>query len=347
VTLQTIADEVGVSRMTVSNAFSRPDQLSAELRRKILAKATELGYAGPDPTARSLARGKAGTVGILFTDTFSYAFEDEVAAGFVGAIAAELAPTGTAITLLTADTAGEFVPARDVAMDGAVLYACIDDSEAIDWLVRRGLPLVFVDHRPRPGYDSVNIDDREGARLAAQHLVDLGHRDLAVISTAYGAGSGVVADPFTATHVVSEQRMLGWFDAIHGAGLGATVIQFPKHGAAGEAIGILLDLDPRPTGVMCFSDVAAAEVIRAAQELGLRVPGDISVVGFDGTQLAAYSHPSITTVRQEPAAKGRAAAAALVERMAGSTRRAKRITLPVELVLGESTAPPLSSTEPG
>jgi DNA-binding LacI/PurR family transcriptional regulator len=339
VTLQTIADEVGVSRMTVSNAFSRPDQLSAELRRTILAKATELGYAGPDPTARSLARGKAGTVGILFTDTFSYAFEDEVAAGFVGAIAAELAPTGSAITLLTADTTGEFVPARDVAMDGAVLYACIDDSEAIDWLVRRGLPLVFVDHRPRPAYDSINIDDREGARLAAQHLIDLGHRDLAVITTAYGTESGVVTDPFAATHVVSEQRMLGWFDAIHGAGLDATVVQFPKHGGATDAIEILLALDPRPTGVMCFSDVAAADVIRAAQDRGLRVPDDVSVVGFDGTQLAAYSHPSITTVRQDPAAKGRAAAAALVERMHGSTRRAKRITLPVELVLGESTAP--------
>ena len=83
-TLQTIADEVGVSRMTVSNAFSRPDQLSSELREKILATATRLGYAGPDPTARSLARGRAGTVGILFTDTFSYAFEDEVAAGLRG-----------------------------------------------------------------------------------------------------------------------------------------------------------------------------------------------------------------------------------------------------------------------
>ncbi|MCB0969078.1 MAG: LacI family DNA-binding transcriptional regulator [Ilumatobacter sp.] len=340
VTLQTIADEVGVSRMTVSNAFSRPDQLSAELRDKILAKAGELGYAGPDPTARSLARGKAGTVGILFTDTFSYAFEDEVAAGFVGAIAAELGSTGSAITLLTSGTGGEFVPARDVALDGAVLYACNDDSEAIGWLVRRQLPLVFVDHRPRPGYDSVNIDDREGARLAAQHLIDLGHRHLAVLTTTYGDDVGIVADPFTATHVVSEQRLLGWFDAIHGAGLEAPVVQAPKHGDSGGAIAALLGLDPRPTGVVCFSDVAAAEAIRAATELGLDVPGDLSVVGFDGTQLAAYAQPSITTVRQDVAQKGRAAATLLVERMSGSAKRARRVVLPVELVVGDSTAPP-------
>lgn len=339
-TLQTIADEVGVSRMTVSNAFSRPDQLSTELREKILSKATELGYAGPDPTARSLARGKAGTVGVLFTDTFSYAFEDEVAAGFVGAIAAEFAPTGSAITLLTSDTTAEFVPARDLALDGAVLYACVDDSEAIDWLIRRQLPLVFVDHRPRPGYDSVNIDDREGARLAAQHLIDLGHEHLAVFTTTYGDEVGVVDDPFGATHVVSEQRLLGWFDAIHGAGLEAPVVQAPKHGHPGAAIDAILALDPRPTGLVCFSDVAAAAVIRGALETGLDVPGDLSVVGFDGTQLAAYAQPSITTIRQDVAAKGRAAAGLLGERMAGSRRRTRRIVLPVELVVGDSTAPP-------
>ena len=80
VTLQTIADRVGVSRMTVSNAFSRPDQLSAELRDKIMAAADELGYVGPDPAARVLATGSAGTVGVLLTDSLSYAFEDEFAA---------------------------------------------------------------------------------------------------------------------------------------------------------------------------------------------------------------------------------------------------------------------------
>ncbi|MAT04993.1 MAG: LacI family transcriptional regulator [Acidimicrobiaceae bacterium] len=340
VTLQTIADEVGVSRMTVSNAFSRPDQLSADLRATILAKAAELGYAGPDPTARSLARGRAGSVGILFTDTFSYAFEDEVAAGFVGAIAAELAPTGSAITLLTSDTTADFVPARDVALDAAVLYACNDDSGAIDWLVRRRLPLVFVDHRPRPGYDSVNIDDREGARLAADHVIGLGHEHLAVLTTAHGAEAGFVSAPFAATHVVSEQRLLGWFDAIHGAGLDAPVVQAPKHGDPADAIALLWELDPRPTAIVCFSDVAAAAAIRAATEYGLVVPDDLSVVGFDGTQLAAWSQPSITTIRQDVAAKGRAAATLLGERMTGSTKRARRIVLPVELVVGDSTAPP-------
>ena len=96
VTLQTIADRVGVSRMTVSNAFSRPDQLSAALRDRILAAAGELGYVGPDPAARALARGTTGAVGIVLTDSLRYAFTDLVATQFLGAIAEELAlPLGT------------------------------------------------------------------------------------------------------------------------------------------------------------------------------------------------------------------------------------------------------------
>jgi DNA-binding LacI/PurR family transcriptional regulator len=342
VTLQTIADEVGVSRMTVSNAFSRPDQLSEELRTKILAKAADLGYVGPDPTARSLARRKAGTVGILLTDSLAYAFDDEIAAGLVVAIAGEVTPTGSAITLLTSADGDEFVPARDVALDGALVYSCSDDSAAIDWLIKRQLPLVFIDQHPRPGYDSVNIDDREGARLAAQHVIDLGHRRIAIATASYGPDGGELDDPFDTNNAVSEQRLLGWFDAIRGAGLDAAVVQFGDDGDTSNdaAARALLDREPRPTAVVCISDVVAICVVRAAQERGLRVPDDLSVVGFDGSQLAALTQPPLTTVRQDVGAKGRAAAAALLDRIAGVTDPPRRIKLPVELLIGASTAPP-------
>ena len=167
VTLQTIADRVGVSRMTVSNAFSRPDQLSAELRERILKAAEALGYVGPDPTARALVRGTAGAVGILLTDSLSFAFTDEVSTAFLAAIVDELAPTGLAFTLLTpSPTDGTMNPARDVAMDGAIVYSCEVDSPARQWLLRRKLPLVFVDQDAVPGLPSVNVDDRGGAHAA-------------------------------------------------------------------------------------------------------------------------------------------------------------------------------------
>ena len=104
VTLQSIADRVGVSRMTVSNAFSRPDQLSADLRARILAAADELGYVGPDPAARALARGRTGVVGLLINGSLSEAFEDAVSAEFLASVADALADHGLALTLLPASS---------------------------------------------------------------------------------------------------------------------------------------------------------------------------------------------------------------------------------------------------
>src|SRR3954452_36970 len=129
VTLQSIADRVGVSRMTVSNAFSRPDQLSASLRERNVDAAEEVGYLGPDPGGRALARGRTGAVGIVLTDSVQTAFADDVATEFLGAIASGLAPTGLALTLLAAQETSGVVPARDVAMDGALVYHCDPRSE--------------------------------------------------------------------------------------------------------------------------------------------------------------------------------------------------------------------------
>jgi DNA-binding LacI/PurR family transcriptional regulator len=350
VTLQTIADRVGVSRMTVSNAFSRPDQLSAELRGRILTAAEQLGYAGPDPAARALARGTTGAVGVLLTDSLHHAFTDEVATTFLGAIAEELAPTGLALTLLSASDQADMIPARDVPMDGALVYSCNTQSTAVDWLKRRKLPLVFVDQIAEPGIASINIDDRAGARSAAQHLVDLGHRRIAIVAQNRAAPSGIVADPVGAAvgHVV-RQRMLGWLDALDAAGVRPTVIQeWPSDvGVGDEAARLLFDRGDQPTAVLCYSDVLAYGVVQAAQARGLRVPEDLSVVGFDDNPLARRMRPALTTVRQDVAAKGHAAAAALtaaIERSrTGSTNRVRHVLLPTELVIRDSTAPPSST----
>jgi DNA-binding LacI/PurR family transcriptional regulator len=352
VTLQTIADRVGVSRMTVSNAFSRPDQLSADLRGRILAAADELGYAGPDPSARALARGTTGAVGVLLTDSLQHAFTDEVATTFLGAIADELAPTGLALTLLSASGQADMIPARDVPMDGALVYSCNTQSTAVDWLIRRKLPLVFVDQAAVPGIVSINIDDRSGARAAAQHLIDLGHRRIDIV-TQNGTGTpAIIADPATpgGGHVV-QQRMLGWLDALEAAGIRPTVVQEPhlEVGLGDEAARLLLDRGDRPTAVLCFSDVIAYGVVQAANARGLRVPEDLSVVGFDDNPLARRMRPALTTVRQDVAAKGRAAAAALTAAIkrsqTGADSRVLRVLLPTELIVRDSTAKPVPPTD--
>jgi DNA-binding LacI/PurR family transcriptional regulator len=346
VTLQTIADRLGVSRMTVSNAFSRPDQLSGELRQRILSAAQELGYVGPDPTARALARGTSGAVGVLLTDSLQHAFTDEVATAFLSSIVEGLAPTGLALTLLTSDGRDDVVPARDVAIDGAVVYSCHVESAARDWLLRRKLPLVFVDQEPVPGISSVNVDDRGGARAAAEHLVALGHRRIGIVNGVVEGTFGLVEDPLAdARAYPPRQRMLGWLDALEGAGLVPTVAQAPSGGGghAAEAARALLTEAPRPTAVLCFSDVLALEVVRVARDLGMAVPDDLSVVGFDDSPAAQHSEPALTTVRQDIAAKGRLASDALataIERAkSGAPASVRHRVLPTELVVRESTAP--------
>lgn len=349
VTLQTIADRVGVSRMTVSNAFSRPDQLSAQLRRKILEAAEELGYVGPDPSARALARGTTGAIGVLLTDSLREAFTDEVATTFLGAIAEELAPTGLALTLLSASEQPGMIPARDVAMDGALVYSCNTQSTAVDWLKRRKLPLVFVDQVAAPGIPSINIDDRAGARTAAQHLVELGHRRIDIVTSNPGGTAGILDDPQAAacSHV-GRQRILGWLDALDAAGIKPKVVQeWRSDGGAGSgAARLLLESDDPPTAILCFSDVLAFGVVQAAQSLGLSVPQQLSVVGFDDSPLAQRMRPALTTVRQDIAAKGRAAAAALTASIRrvknGGSGRVRHVLLPTELIVRDSTSEPLS-----
>ncbi|MGH8893309.1 MAG: substrate-binding domain-containing protein, partial [Actinomycetes bacterium] len=223
---------------------------------------------------------------------------------------------------------------------------CDVESAAVSWLIRRRLPLVFVDQAPAPGIPSVNIDDRAGARAAAEHLVGLGHRRVAVLS----AGSrprGTVDDADTAgEHHVSRQRLRGWLEGLAAGGVRPTVARQPHNleHEAYDAARTLLTAHDRPTGVLCFSDAIAHAVVRAADDLDLQVPRDLSVVGFDDSPLAWRMRPALTTVRQDVAGKGRAAAAALTDAIARSREgkpsgRARHILLPTELVVRESTGP--------
>ncbi len=330
VTLQDVADAVGVSRMTVSNAYNRPDKLSETLRATILSTATELGYGGPDPSARALARGRAGTVGLLLTDTLGEAFRDPVSTEFLVAVGDALAERSLALTLVS--TAGPNPPlGQDLPMDGAIVYVCDPTRVDLDWLRRRGTPVVTVDQAPTDGIAAVNVDDADGARAAAQHLVDLGHRRVGIVTLAPSGDLG---------NLPASERGRGWREALGAAGIEPVevVAHFRPVTAAHDVVRALLERPDRPTALLCFSDVFAAQAVRAAADLGLRVPEDLSVVGFDDADFAPTLRPALTTVRQRVAEKGRAAVDALTALIDGGTPR-QRVRLSTELVVRDSTGP--------
>ena len=180
--------------------------------------------------------------------------------------------------------------------------------------------MVFVDQEHRPDISSVNVDDRSGARAAAQHVVDLGHRRIGVMTTGLRGVHGIVADPIADVATwkrVGRERMLGYLDVLTPLGIEPVVYRQLENSdtEAREAARELLSVDERPTAVLCYSDVLAHGVVGAATDLGLNVPGDLSVVGFDDSPLASRVSPALTTVRQDVEAKGRAAGAALTAAM--------------------------------
>jgi DNA-binding LacI/PurR family transcriptional regulator len=212
--------------------------------------------------------------------------------------------------------------------------------------------LVFVDQDPSPHVSSVNVDDRGGAKLAATHLIDLGHRHIGVVVSTVVGPHGLWQPGEEGEAHVSNERMRGWRDALDPAGIEPVVVNVPHSVEENgyQALSQLFDADPRITGILCFADTLAHGVMLAAQDRGLTLPDDLSVVGFDDNPLAARLRPALTTVRQDVAAKGRRAALELIAAIngIGSTNggadgkaaEIHHVLLPVELVVRESTAPP-------
>lgn len=341
-TLDTVAQEVGVSRATVSNAYNRPDQLSAALRERIIVTANQLGYSGPDPVARSLATRRGGSVAVLLGGGLSAAFSDPALSIVLDSMASML---DSERTLLLMPGTGAGPTPESVARahaDIAVAYSLPDDSPALAQVAARGLPLVVIDQPVVAGSARVDTADEAGATLAAQHVRALGHQRVAILSFALGAdGQQGPASP----ERLRDARFRVTRDRIRGALAGLDETDVPIWEAPGcrrdhgrEGALWLLQLDPRPTALLCLSDELALGAIRAAHDLGLRVPQDVSVVGFDDTPAAHWADPPLTTVRQDLAEKGRMAAELALSLLDG-TRPGPPTTLPVTLVERASTAP--------
>jgi DNA-binding LacI/PurR family transcriptional regulator len=345
-TLQTIADAMGVSRTTVSNAYNRPDQLTAELRERILAVADEHGYAGPNPSARSLRTGKTGAVGVLFTGSLAYSLSEPTAVAFLRGMAAASEDADLGLLLLPARRDGSVDAAaiRSAVVDGFVIYSVPRDHPALKMVLDRRLPTVIVDE-PDPGGEHayIGIDDRTGARMAAQHLLDLGHRNITVVvgSIRNDRSSGWVDETRrrAANKEIITGRFAGYEDAMTEAGIdwdGMAIYEAGENtpDAARAAAAVILDRDPQPTAILATSDQLAIGVLIEAAALGIGVPDQLSVVGFDDIPRASASNPGLSTVRQPLFEKGRVAVR-LLSNAAGSLR----VEMPIEFVNRASTGP--------
>ena len=350
VRISDVASALGVAVSTVSNAYNRPDQLSAELRERVFAVAAQLGYAGPDPVARSLRQQRAGAIGVLFAERLAYAFTDPAALLVLDGIATALEHAGLGL-LLVPGRADDTTTVQRALVDGFIVYSMLEDDPLVAAALRRGLATVLLDQPPRPAVPSITVEDTLGAREAAQHLLDLAHCHFAIITDCLieSRGSAPIArmmpphDLVEHTFFVPQMRFLGYRAALESAGLLWRDVSIQECADNSEADGAaamqaLLRVVPRPTAVLCITDRLALGAITAVQGAGLTVPGDVSIVGFDDIPAAAQSVPPLTTVRQSHHDKGRLAAQALLALLRGDPVPAIA-PLPVELVVRGSTGP--------
>jgi DNA-binding LacI/PurR family transcriptional regulator len=345
-TLDTVARALGVSRMTVSNAYNKPDQLSAQTRDAVLATARSLGYSGPSAAGRSLRRGMSGTVGVLLTERLPYAFTDPGTIAFLHGLATELADARRALQLIPSDgeTDSTLALVRGAIVDAFVITGLDEADPVVSAVLARRLPLVTAGSPRLPGVPFVSVANTPAAYMAAQALIALGHTRIGIVT--YRAQLRTGRDGVAiAVHQSFHDRWIGYEQALTAAALaegGSCTRAAPTNSRAGgrEAALHMLSVAPelRPTALLAMTDVLALGAIDAADELGLAVPDDVSIVGFDDIEEARRSSPPLTTIRQGLFEQGLNAAALALAMMAGE--RAQADEFPTELVVRASTSPP-------
>jgi DNA-binding LacI/PurR family transcriptional regulator len=355
-TLDTVAAEAGVSRMTVSNAYNRPDQLSAATRDRVLAVAERLGYGGPDPTAASLRRQRTGTIGVVLTERLPYAFTDPGMVEILRGMTTELSDVGMSLVLIpdSGDSLitgqgdsdePETVPSysgatlvRHAMADALVLCSLTPSDPAVAAARERKVPLVTIGHPKLPHAPMVGIDNAATAALMAAHLHDLGHRRFAVL-TIQGGPYG----PRNRPGFVSRPE--GFVEELERRGVKREDVVFclaEEHNrAAGTAaVATMLAMPPsrRPTALFGVTDILALGALDAITAAGIDVPREFSVAGLDDIPEAATSSPPLTTIDQDLFEQGRSAIRLVLRMLAGQSVRAPKPT--VQLVVRGSTAPP-------
>jgi DNA-binding LacI/PurR family transcriptional regulator len=333
-----VAREAGVSKTAVSFAFNSPDRLAPETAIRIREVAEHLGYT-PHPVARMLTQRQTLTIGLLTPQALSVIFSNPFFGAFSEGVALAAEEHGYALHFIS-PVHGSLARALGRAtVDGVVAIGLSDDHPEVEQIRRAGVPIVLVDSTALPEHGSIEVDDMGGARAAAEHLISLGHRNVLVICVEPPAPSTTL-DP----DGVTGRRLRGYRDAFAGADVvigDERVVVGPASIEGGvAALRRAWDDGLRPTAVLAMSDAMAIGAMRALRDLGLDVPGDVSVVGFDDIDLAPHVDPPLTTVHQPIRRKGEEAVRLLLSVVEKHPAKAEHRRLDTRLIVRGSTGPP-------
>ena len=336
VTIRDVAQRAGVSTATVSYVINETRRVSDETRTKVLAAVEELGYR-PNRIARSLVRGETHTIGLILPDNANPFFA-EIARGV------EDTSFARGYNVILCNSYGDLDKELRYAnvliekqVDGILLVSAGMNTEHILLLQARRIPVGVVDRDiPDVSVDKMLTDNLNGGRLATNHLIELGHRRIACIT----GPSEVNA---------SAERVTGYRQAHEKSGIPvdeALVVKgdFQCESGYQRARDLLISEDP-PTGIFACNDMMAIGAIGAAVQMGLAVPVDLSVVGYDNIRLSAFTNPPLTTIIEPQYEQGVLAARRLLERISDPNLPPRREILSIALLVRQSTAPRAKRTQ--
>jgi DNA-binding LacI/PurR family transcriptional regulator len=338
VTIIDVASKAGVSISSVSAALNGQRGVSESTRERIRAVADELGFV-PSLRGRSLSAKRAFALGLLVQRDAALLESDPFFAGFIAGVESVLSGQGYALVLqMESETADVLQRYRQLAagrrVDGVFLLDIQVDDPRVELLQRLRIPVVGINAEAEGfPFPCVRQDHKPGIESLINYLVGVGHTNIAHVSG-------------PAHFIHARQREAAWREALDAAGLPHGPVldgDFTYEGGRRVA-DALLGLADRPTAVVCANDLAAIGLMARVEELGLSVPGDISVAGYDGIQLGGYIRPTLTTLKTAPAAIGAEAARLLIDQVDGIDVTDVQVA-PAEMLLRESTGP-APSTRP-
>lgn len=334
-TIRDVAQRAGVGLGTVSRVLNNSPLVSSATRQRVLDVIAELHYK-PSHVARSLSLGKTLTIA-----TIAPFFTRPSVVERLRGIEANLTNSGYDLVVHNVESVERRnaclrdIPRKERS-DGVLIISLSPRPDEVTTMQRAGVPVVLIDTYA-PGMHSVVIDDRLGGYMATRHLLELGHRRIAYVSDSFD-------DPFNFTS--SRDRYEGYVHALTEAGI---VVRREYHRAglhgryeARLMAHALLALDDPPTAIFAASDTQALGVLEAARDVGMRVPEDLSVIGFDDIEIAEYV--SLTTVRQPLFETGARGVALLLELLGGERTVLSCEQLPIELVVRGTTGAPVVAT---
>ncbi|GGS39893.1 LacI family DNA-binding transcriptional regulator [Deinococcus knuensis] len=330
VTIADVARLAGVSKVTVSKTLNNTGRISEETRQRVLKAAQDLGYVA-NPAARRLRGARTNLIGMVIPELISPYFAE------VARAAAEVASeAGLDLGVFTTSRNPQRERERVATLtsgvaDGVLIVVPTDAAQHIATLEKSRVPIVLLSHfGVSTDLPNIRADSYHGARAATEHLIGLGHRRVAFISGAVESSQ-------------AYERLRSYRDTMAAHGLTDPALirtgNFTQRRGF-EAAGELLDLPDPPTAIFAASDATAFGVMDAVKDRGLRVPHDISVVGFDDVAAASQCHPALTTVRHPVHEMSEAALNLLADALQGRNVRGTQLDFPSELVVRDSTAAP-------